>query len=430
MPWFRHASLALLLLRAAALAQPMQHQGMAGPVLTAEPLQIEAVVAEIRGNNPQLRAARSRVEAARERLPQAKAWDDPRVGVDLERTNRRLLSYNDAEWSVSQTLPVTGKIARRKQVASAEITVAEAAVRQIELELEARARASYFKLANAEAQLGVNLRTQALLRQLIEVTRAKYESGRQRQSDVLMAETEFARLQEARVDQLRDYSEAQTALNTLMNRAPQTLLGHAALPEFSPTTVSLESLQARAAMHRPQLAAADSRIAVAQARVALAERERFPEPELRVEARQFNGTALYNMREYDTGVFIALPWVNGGKYRAAIREAKRTAEAEQHERRGLESETAGMVRDAWQRLQTFQHHVELFRDRLLPLARQTIDATRSSYEADRATLPEVLTAERTAQDVESMYYHHLAEYFAARAELVPLVGVFDLPASP
>jgi outer membrane protein TolC len=428
MPSFRLASLAALFVPAALLAQ--EHAGMSGPTLAAEPLSIDAVLTEIRARNPQLRAARTRVDAAKERVPQARAWDDPRVGVDLERTNRRLLSYNDAEWTVSQTLPIAGKIARRKQVASAEITAAEAAVRQVELDLESRARAGYFKLANAEAQLGVNTRTQALLRQLIEVTRAKYESGRQRQADVLMAETELARLAETRVDQLRDYSEAQTVVNTLMNRAPQTPLGHAELPPFSPIAVSLESLQARAATQRPQLAAADSRIAVAQARVALAERERFPEPEIRVEARQFNGTSLYNLREYDTGVFLALPWVNGGKYRAAIREAKKTAEAEQHERRGLESETAGMVRDVWQRLHTFQHHIELFRDRLLPLARQTIDATRASYEADRATLPEVLAAERTAQEVESMFYHHLAEYFAARAELVPLIAAFDLPASP
>ncbi|MBI4624661.1 MAG: TolC family protein, partial [Verrucomicrobia bacterium] len=134
MPFFRHARLAALLLPAALLAQ--HPAGMTGPALAAEPLQIDAVLTEIRASNPQLRGARTRVDAARERIPQAKAWDDPRVGVDLERTNRRLLSYNDAEWMVSQTLPTAGKIARRKQVASAEITVAEATVRQIELDLE------------------------------------------------------------------------------------------------------------------------------------------------------------------------------------------------------------------------------------------------------------------------------------------------------
>ena len=40
----------------------------------------------------------------------------PAFHTDGTWTNRRLLSYNDAEWMVSQTLPTAGKIARRKQV--------------------------------------------------------------------------------------------------------------------------------------------------------------------------------------------------------------------------------------------------------------------------------------------------------------------------
>src|SRR5438552_18116033 len=137
MPSFCYASLAALVLPAALLAQ--QHAGMSAPTFAAEPLKIEAVLVEIRASNPQLRSARTRVEATRERLPQAAAWDDPRVGVDVERSNRRLNSYNDAEWMISQTIPVTGKIARRKQAANAEIATAGAAVRQAELDLEMRA---------------------------------------------------------------------------------------------------------------------------------------------------------------------------------------------------------------------------------------------------------------------------------------------------
>ena len=215
-----------------------------------------------------------------------------------------------------------------------------------------------------------------------------------------------------------------------MNHPPQAPLGHATLPEFAPMDVSLESLQGRALTHRPQLAAADARIAAAQARVSLAERDRYPDPEIRVEARQFNGSALYNLHEFDTGVFISVPWANGGKYRAAIREAKKMAESETEDRKALEIETSAMVRDVWQRLETYRHHVELFHDRLLPLARQTVDAMRTSYEADRATLPEVLAAERTARETEGMFYDHLAEYFSARAELIPLTATSAWPPAP
>src|SRR5438067_2071537 len=104
----------LLLLRPAPAEA--QHALME-PAFAETPLDLAAALSEIQAHNPQLRAARARREAVRERLPQAAAWDDPRVGVDFERTNRRLNSYNDAEWSVSQTLPVTGKLAHRKEAA-------------------------------------------------------------------------------------------------------------------------------------------------------------------------------------------------------------------------------------------------------------------------------------------------------------------------
>jgi outer membrane protein TolC len=237
-----------------------------------------------------------------------------------------------------------------------------------------------------------------------------------------MAETELAKLEEARVDLVQTYTESQNALNALMSRPPQNPLGHAVLPAFEPGLSSLESLQARALASRPQLATAEGQIAAAEARVALAERERYPDPQLRVEARQFNGSALYDLYEYDTGVFISVPWVNRGKYRAAVREAKKNVEAEQHDQRALEIETTRLVRDGWSRWQTFRHHVELFRERLLPLAQQTIEATRASYESDRATLPEVLAAQRTAQETEAMLNDHLTDYFIAQAELIPLVG--------
>ena len=416
-----------LAIRSAVWADTMAH--LDEPSHKGRPLEIEAVIREVKARNPQLVAIKLRWEAAKEKLPQASAWDDPRVGVDIERSNRRLDSYDDAEWMISQTIPVTGKLARRRDAANAEVLIAAAKIEEVELELEMRARTAYVRLADAEVQLQTNAQNQSLLRQILEVTRAKYESGKLRQSDVLMAETELVKQEEARVDLLRSYSEAQSAINALMNLPAQSPVGLARYPEFTAQDVSLERLQSRALSTRPQLTAADGRIAAANARVALAERERRPDPEFRIEARQFNGSALYDVHEYDTGVFISLPWFNRSKYQAAIREAKKNAEANQADREAIALQTSALVRDVWQRIRTYQHHVELLRQRLLPLARQTVEASRSNYETDRATLPEVLLAQRTAEETEAMLNDHLAEYFIAEAELIPLVGSSDFTAS-
>jgi outer membrane protein TolC len=144
-----------------------------------------------------------------------------------------------------------------------------------------------------------------------------------------------------------------------------------------------------------------------------------PDPELRVEARQFNGAGFI---EYDTGIFFNLPWVNPGKYKSAIAEAKLNRESAEQDLAAMQAETSGLVRDQVKKITTFHHHYTLFHDRLLPLARQTLNATRIGYENNKASLLELLTALRTLRDTESTLQSHLTDYLAALAELEALAG--------
>jgi outer membrane protein, heavy metal efflux system len=92
-----------------------------------------------------------------------------------------------------------------------------------------RVRASYSRLANDYAQLEVNRRNEELLNQFIEISQSRYETGAATQSDVLLAQTDLAKLLETRADIQRQISEEQSALNVLMNRPAQASLG---LPYF------------------------------------------------------------------------------------------------------------------------------------------------------------------------------------------------------
>jgi outer membrane protein TolC len=160
----------------------------------------------------------------------------------------------------------------------------------------------------------------------------------------------------------------------------------------------------------------------ARARWELAKRAWFPDPEIRLEARQFNGQGAA-FQEYDTGIFLNLPWINHSKYKAAIAEMRSMLEAAEHELQAEQNVTAGKVRDQVKKIETFHHHTKLFEQSLLPLARQTIKAQQSAYEADKAGFLELSMAQRTLQETEAMYWHHLTEYLTAVAELDAIVGI-------
>src|SRR5262245_58106934 len=190
----------------------------------AEPtneLTLTSVIAEVVASNPSWKAAHANWRAMEARVPQEGAWADPRVGVDVERFGTtQFATYTDTEWMVGQEIPLSGKNRRRARAARAEADAAFAGSGRRKLDLIRDATTAFYNLINAQAQLELNDRNAALLRQFAEVSRIKYEAGTRMQSDVFMAETEVLKNQETRRDLEQRLAEARFRLNVLMNRAP------------------------------------------------------------------------------------------------------------------------------------------------------------------------------------------------------------------
>lgn len=396
-----------------------------------EVLSLDSIIKEALGNNPALKAAGARWEAMRQRIPQARAWADPRLGFD-QRVARFVgvppNSFSDEKLMAEETLPISGRNRLRGDAAAAEASEALEDLRRQQLDVAAKARDAYYRLANSQKQLELNRKTSALLRQFAEISRAKMAAGNRTQADVLSADTELARLDEAQFDFQREISEARTELNVLMNRPPETPLPEPVELTFEPVELSLPELEGLALANRPELIAAQRKIEAAEARLREARKGWIPEPSFRVEGDRYNGAGQV-VSELDAGFSIDLPWFNRSKYRAAIEENERLVEAARHELEAVRSETLGLVVDQFHRVETFHHHTELYRAKLLPLARESVNAQRTGYESDKISFLEILTAEETARDVESMYWDHLTHYKTALADLEDLIGV-DLPAGP
>lgn len=385
-------------------------------------LSLDVVLREIFASNPSLKSARANAEAMAARIPQARAWDDPRMGVDVERSgSTRFFDWTDTEWMISQSIPLNGKNRSRARAASAEAEGARADLRQREIELAVRARASFARLANAYAQLEISRDVESLLRRVIEIIQSKFSTGMAMQSDALMMESDLVKLIEARRDLERRISDEQSQINVLMNRPPQSPLSSPARNVFVDLKFNLDELQQRALVARPDLQSVQARIKAAGARVELAKRAWVPDPEIRLEARQFHGASGF-INEYDTGIFFSFPWLNRGKYRSAIVEAELGREAAELELEAARAQVLGAVRDQLQKIETLRQHYTLFRDRLEPLAREAAEAARVAYLNGKAQSLDVITALRTVREVSAALQDYLQDYLVAVAELEGVIG--------
>jgi outer membrane protein TolC len=387
-------------------------------------LSLGEVTRAVLEKNPTIKEAENRWQAAIYRVRQANAWDDP--GIAGESRVRRFVdippnAFMDQTLAVEQLIPVTGKNLVRGRIAGAEALSAFEEARRVQLDVIAKARGTYFLLANAYDQLDINNKNLTSLKQIADISRSRYEAGLESAANVLVAETDYSKLQEARRDLERNLSDAQSQLNTLMNRDAFAPVGVPVTATVNHGHLSASSLQTITLAQRPEVQMARAKINGEKSKLQLAHRAWIPDPAISIKGQRYNDAAEA-VSELDAGLSFTIPWVNPGKYSAGVREARANVAAAEQGLEREQKEALRLLRDQLAKIETLHHHVELFRDKLVPQAEQAFEATQLSYESGKMTFLDWISAQRNLRDIEAMGREHLAHYQVAVAELEAVIG--------
>jgi cobalt-zinc-cadmium efflux system outer membrane protein len=398
--------------------------GNAGPQAQHARISLGEVTSIVLANNPAIQQALRKWGAAKARVTQEGAWDDLRVSGSSRAARFVEIapnSFTDQILSVEQIIPLTGKNLVRARGAAADAVAIYEQARRAQLDVLAKTRTSYFRLLNAKAQLELSRKNLTSLRQIAEVSRSRYEVGKANAAEALAGEVEASKLLESEQDILRNISAEQSQLNVLMNRDAFAPLGQPEQTEIKSFNMPAENARTLMVANRPEIKIAKTRIDMEKSRLELARRNWIPDPAIKIEAQRYNDSRQA-ASELDAGVSFAIPWVNPGKYSAAVREGKETLGAAERGFDQTSAESVGLLRDALEKVHTAKHHVELFRDKLVPQAHQAFEANQFAYETGKASFLEWITAQRNLRDLEAMGQQHVADYYAALAELEAVVG--------
>jgi outer membrane protein TolC len=383
---------------------------------------LDTLIETALANNPEIAMARKKWDAALQKIPQARALDDPTVGVDAWRKNQETMEASQTGLMISQSIPWFGKRDLRGSVETGAAKRAEMVWRMKTLEVVALVKRSYYNLWQAQHELDLNQRNQELMQEFVEVARSRYEAGKASESDLIRAQNELARLAEDRTDRMRTYQVALAELNRLTKRAPgaPVEIGPDVTAPVLEPAVTLDQLQAAAAC-RPELQGLqEGAVRSAEAALALAKKSYDPDLQVRVEAWQYEGKG--GIQEYDAGVSLNFPWFNGGKHKAGINEARANLDASRDELDTMRVQTAAEVQELYDGIHTMHHHYELYVEKLIPQQRLAVEAARSAYESGTGGFLDILDARRTLFDLEMENLHHAAEFQRLLASLERMVG--------
>ena len=391
------------------------------------PVTLPDILREAMDKNPELIALRQQIDVARQRPVQARGLNPPTAEAQIWQWP--INSINPANtnmymFMVSQEFPGRGKRDLLAAVAGKDIALAENDVTARSRQIVNEIKQAYASLFIARKAIDVHLESVDLLRQIADVSQAKYRSGRISQQDVLKPVLELSKLHTDIVRFDEQASIATARLNVLLDRPPETPIGPLVDPREETLLPATADLQRMAIERHPDLQRARLEVERAEAELAVARRDDKPD---------FSVTGGYMLTPHMTDAWlgrIAVTWPKApwsrGKITARVAEQAAAVEAGKARVRAMESGVRLAVQEAYVRAKAAHDRAALLRTTILPQSQQTLEVSRVAYQTDRVEFQALIDNERLLLDSRLEYFRALSDFSQALADLERAVGD-DLP---
>ncbi|HEX4143340.1 MAG TPA: TolC family protein [Pirellulales bacterium] len=387
-------------------------------------LVLSELVALVEARNASLEAMTYAWRAATQRYPQAIALDDP---VFMAMTAPASFSSSTVTGAYvvggSQKLPWFGKRELRGAAAQSDASAMFHDVQSAQLELAQTTRQGFYEYYLLSRELELNQQRVSLLEEFRDTARVKYENNQVTEQDVLQADVELAEIGRRRLELERMYRVAVARINTLLRRNPDDFLPPA--PALLADVVDpppVLMLREMAVAQRPDLAALRARVRSEEVAVNLARKQYFPDTEVYGRYDSFwQPAATQGDLRGQVGVNMNMP-IYRRKLQAAVTEAQFRVNQRRAEYQQKVADVRYEVQAAYEQVLEARLAVDIYVDKLLPVAAQNLDVARSNYDVGKSTFLNLLVAQQQLLSQREQYQQALASYHSRLAELQRVVG--------
>jgi outer membrane protein TolC len=393
----------------------------------AQDLKLADLIDEALRNNPEIQAYGARIDAARQRVPQAKSLPDPMLMFGYQNEGFDRYTYGEeqgAQWmfGATQQFLFPGKRALKGEMAQRDAESQEAMLELLKLRTVSRVRELYLELFLAYKNIDLLRERQVLFARVEDLALVRYGAGKGMQQEVLMAQTEKYMLLEKEAMFRQKIESLEAMLKATIGREGSVSLGRPGNLSAQPFPYKTEEAVKTAISHSPEIKSRSKMIEAAEAKVSMAKKEFFPD--FSINANYYKRTGDF-MDMWSLTSTINVPIYFFTKQVPALSEAKAGHVQAKQELEAAKLMITAAIRDNMSMIRSADTLMDLYRNGLIPKNAQDVDLALSGYATGRTEAIVVLSRLKTLLEYETQYWTQFTEREKAVARLYAITEGLD-----
>ena len=334
--------------------------------------------------------------------------------------------------TVSWEVDLWGRVRRSVESSQAALDASVADIGDVRLSMQSTLAQTYLTLRVTDAEIRLMEQTVQAYERSLRMTQNRYDAGVAMQADVAAARTQLENARTQLLALQRQRAQLEHSVAVLLGLAPAAfeLAASSDIPHLPviPVGIPSELLQ-----RRPDVAAAERRMAQANAQIGVAQAAWFPALTLGAQggfrSGQWAEWLTAPARYWALGPALALTLFDGGARSAALEQARADLDIQALSWRQTVLAALQEVEDLLVQLRVMGME-QVTQGRALESARESLQLTQNQYEAGLIDYLSVVQTETTALSTERAALSLLSERLSASARLMAALGGGWQPSRP
>jgi cobalt-zinc-cadmium efflux system outer membrane protein len=397
------------------------------------PAPLGVLIEEGLSNNQSINSLKSQIEALNDLESVAGSLQDPKVGFGLLNLPIDSFSFDQEpmtqkQISISQKFPWFGKLDLKTQRATLTTGQKAMALVSEKLTLSKNIAHGWYDLGFVSKSQEINSRLIQRVQQILRSAESRYATGYGLQQNIFQAQVELSQLSDEKITLQKKRRITEDRLNELLNRESFESIKAPVELDFPDlkigTDIAVPTLQSIARKYNPVLKTKEIEILKEQTNIDLAHKDYMPDFDIKLAYGQRDRSQAGQNRDDFFSAVLAMNipvWKNSRQDKnlsAATASHHAAEQSYQYLQESLNHQVDALATE----IQDLQESFKLYKDSLLPQAKQWARAAKNAYEVDKVEFDTMIDAQIRLLKFELQAEKYLFDIYKKRADLETVIG--------